>query len=457
MKRWVLVLAAVIAIAGLLAWKPARMAFVRAGGWNIDATTTAAPPSPAWEVAPAVSREVWRVPVGYNKTVRLSEDGAYLAVEEDHGIRVYDAVTGRERWHYLDGYMEVDVYGVFVGSGRAAVRLRDADGSPKVSTLIVFELASGRRLATHVVSREGYTIEYILLPGLVVHTPLMSSSPDPSQPHLLRNAVRAVRDDGSRAWEWRAACVPGTEAHKVHATVAAGRVVVAAECRLLPEGESRSVTLTALDPDTGREVWRTEPDEARLRGSPLFGTPHWGDAPLILFGGDGYPTEVIAVDPATGRRLGQASLGVYPNMALVDDLSPFPGGWCAAGYGSVRCVDAATGPERWSYSLAHRFHSDLPDKDIAVHGGRVAVVACDADAPDPRCAAAVVDAANGSTIGGPAVLPSARIGGEGVISVEVLGYGPSGLILRTSTLVKTELSRETDAIESRGAVVTAYR
>jgi len=430
MKRWVLVLVAVGAIAGLLTWKPARMAFVRTVGWNIDATTTtAAPPHPTGGTAAAVPMEAWRIPVGSHETVRLSEDDSYLVVEEDQGIRVYDALTGRERWHYFDKYMEVDEYGVFVGSSRTAVLLRDANGSPTVSTLIVFDLASGQRLATHEVSRDRDTTEYI----------------------LLRNAVRAVRDDGSGAWEWRAACALGTEARNAQATVAAGRVVVAAECRHLPEAESRYVTLTALDPNSGREVWRRRLDDASLRGSPLFGTPRWGDTPLVLFGGDGDPTEVIAVDPATGRLLGQTPLGVYKTIAGVS-LSPFPGGWCEAGYRSVRCVDAVTGRERWSYSMADRFGSAPEYMDVSVHGGRVAVVACDTDAPDPRCTAAVVDAANGSTISGPADLPSARIGGEGVISVSVLGYGPSGLTLRTGSLVKNEHS-----LESPGAVVTTYR
>jgi outer membrane protein assembly factor BamB len=454
MKRRALILAAVVAIAGLLGWKPTRMAFVKAVGWNIDATmTTSAPPRPAGGTASTAPVEAWRLPMGYQERSRLSEDGAYLAVEETHGIRVYDAVTGRERWHYLDRYMEVDEHGVFVGSGRAAVRLRDAGGSPAVSTLIVFDLASGRRLATHEVSREGYETEHILLPGLVVRAPhiVVLSGRDPSRPHLLPSPVRATRDDGSTAWEWRAACAPGAEAIKAHATVATGRVVVAAECRRLPEGESRYATLTALDRGTGREVWRTRLDEASLVGSPLLGTPRWGDAPLVLFGRGGYPTRVIAVDPATGRRLGGAPLGVHPDIAGVV-LSPLPGGWCEAGYGSVRCVDAATGRERWSYGLPGRFRADVGYTDVAVFGGRAAVVGCDTNALDPRCTAAVVDAGDGSAIGGPAVLPGARIGREGVISVEVLGYGPSGLILRTGTLVKRGSS-----IESPGAVVASYR
>jgi outer membrane protein assembly factor BamB len=452
MKRWVLALAAVVAVAGLLAWKPVRMAVVRAAGWNLDATTTtAAPPRPSGGASGAVSREVWRVPVGSDKGVRLSEDGAHLVVEEDQGIRVYDAVTGRERWRHLDRYMEVDKYGVFVGSGRAAVRLRDIGGNPTVSTLLVFDLASGRRLAAHEVGREHHTTEYILLPGLVVQTPLMSSSHDPSRPHLLLNAVRAVRDDGSTAWEWRAACDPGAETRRAQATVSAGRVVVASECRRPPEDESRHVILTALEAETGREAWRTRLDGASLRSSPLFGTARWGDTPLLLFGYDGDPPEVIAVAPATGRRLGEAPLGVRPATAGFD-LSPFPGGWCEAGSGSVRCVDAATGRERWSYSLADGVHSDLEYMEVTVHGDRAAVVACDADAPAPRCSAAVVAAADGSRIGGPEVLPSARLGGEWVISAQVLGYGPSGLILRTGTVVKRER-----AFHSPGAVVTAYR
>lgn len=456
MKRRVLLLAAlaaVVAIAGSLGWAPTRMALVRAVGWNIDATTTAAPPRPTGGAAAAISTEVWRIPVGYHETVRSSEDGAYLAAEEERGIRVYDAVTGRERWHYLDGYMEVDGYGLFVGSGRVAVRLRDADGSPAVATLIVFDLASGRRLATREVDRADDATEYILLPGLVVSAPRLVglSGRDPSRPHLLPSPVRAVRDDGSTAWEWRAACARGTVVGGAHATVAGGRVVAATECRRLPEAASRYVALTALDLATGREAWRTRLDEASLRGSPLFGTPRWGDTPLVLFGRGGDTTEVIAVDPATGRRLGEAPLGVHPDIAGVG-LSPSPGGWCEAGYGAVRCVDASTGRERWSYGPAERFHSRLDDTEVAVRGGRAAVVGCDADASDPRCTATVVDATDGSAISGPAVLPTTRVGGEGVISVEVLGYGPAGLILRTGTLVKTQRSLETP-----GAVITTYR
>lgn len=453
MERWghrtiallVMTLATIVVLATI-----AREPIMRTFGLNIDATTTTATPPRLPESPPdTVSQIAWQLPAEYLKDLHVSADGAYIAAADDHGIRVYDAVTGQERWHYLDDFRIVPDHGVFVGSGRAAVRLADPDADPDSATteLLVFDLTSGQEVAVLDIPKGDYATRYLLLPSLTVRAPSADFvyspvlEPNPREVHLLEDPVQAMRDDGSVAWEWRTACPGGTSVADAVVTFSGRRVIAASECNRVPDLEPRGVNLVALDPGTGREAWRTHLNDATLAGSPLLDTPSWGDDPLLLIGGDqlhpfemGSKTPVIAVDPATGQRIGANALGIAPWRDV--DLSPIPGGWCAASNGAARCVDAVTGHELWTYRFGYSLSPAGDETFVLPTADRAVVAACENDRPmNPSCDAVVLDMQTGTTVSSPTTLHGARVEDDGdigevdSISLGPICFGPTGLLM----------------------------
>lgn len=462
-RRSIAILVLALATIAVLA-TVAREPIMRTFGWHIDATTTTASLPRLPEQPPdTVSQLAWQLPAEHPTDLHVSVDGAYLAAADDHGIRVYDAVTGRERWRYLDDFGIVRNHVVFVGSGRAAIRLADRDVDPNsaATELLVFDLTSGRRLASLDMPKDAAATRYLLLPNLTIRAPNAEFvyspvlEPSPREVHLLEDPVQALRDDGSVAWEWRAACSGGMSVANAVVTVAGGRVIVATECNRVPDLEPRGVNLVALDPGTGREAWRTHLNDATLAGSPLLDTPSWGDDPLLLIGGDplrpfemGRDTVVIAVDPATGQRIGARPLGITPWRGV--DLSPIPDGWCAASNGAARCVDAATGHERWSYRFGDEFSTDGDEAFILPSADRVVVAACDNDpATTPTCDAVVLDMKTGATVSPLTTLHGARVEGDDdhIGSLEPIYFGPTGLLLEHEVVTSEEFR----------STITAYR
>lgn len=173
-----------------------REPVVEALGWNIDATTAdaASPDLPGGE--PSGLSQLARTPLSssFSQSVLASENGAYPVVGSVHGVRVYDAATGEERWHYLDSYAGLDEDRLAVGSGRLVAPMYDSDlGSSFGSNPYVFDLASGRKLG-EIGQKDAGEYGWLPLRDSVVALPGVDG------------LVKAFRFNGSLTWNraWRA-------------------------------------------------------------------------------------------------------------------------------------------------------------------------------------------------------------------------------------------------------------
>lgn len=308
---------------------------------TVDATTSAESPVETTDETPTAFKLAWaRLLPESAEDQQLAVDSGYVAVLERTGVRVYELLTGRERWHYLD-------------SSRTATRVTAGNGNLlMVSTpagkdefhVQAFDLASGAVRST------------VPFPGgeeravtAFADSFLMLSDGGAADARI-GDPYRMYGLNGEELWSQEPPQCDGAEPTTQAYPADGGSLALATHC-----SSSAGVGITHLvgvSPQEGDVAWRKDFEEAEplVMPSPPAATWLAEEAPILLRS----PVDaIVPVDVATGEELTGAPL---PPSA--DEVTSVRGGWClyladSAGQPVVRCYDGATGTERGTaYPLA---------------------------------------------------------------------------------------------------------
>jgi outer membrane protein assembly factor BamB len=320
-------------------------------------------PRTAWAVAvEAGGRIRWRTPLatrGNTITVNLPAiaDGPTAYFAQDDTVYAIATDTGRPSWQWTRGS---SVSGMWLWQGTLVVLvdqtgphpllagLNTADGAVRWSapmpgvlgvptptvdgglallhtdqTLEVVDLADGHRRW----STGGVTAPSVgAVDGLVVAG---------------QAGTLSGFDDRTGRRAWRAAGLPAVPIVRV----AAGVVLVTSAM----QGGSNSTALTAVNPATGRTLWRLD------QGGPL--TVLTAAAQGILVASYTPRRALFLLDPVTGKPRWQVDTAIYIGTTpalLAQDVISIEGG--VHGYPNVQLVDRTTrsGTVRWQVDLGTR-------------------------------------------------------------------------------------------------------
>jgi hypothetical protein len=300
----------VVVCAGVLALT--RHQWVRALGWNVDATTWDGP-------APSASGPLPAEPAGLVWSHRspgpgphaITVDHGIAFVTEKHGVHAVRLSDGRELWHYVDHDVDAGDMPPVVGSGVVGVRLGLGFGS-----LWLLDETTGRFLR-HFTAPSG-TVHVALSSGTLV---TFDSGDDDGN-------VRAFRiSDGRRLWTWHRSCGSG-RVDDLEPLVASTTVAAYTICK---QGEDTYThrAVTGLDVRTGAVRDNLPVAYEPLEPDQRDAARGVADTGPILLGGP----RVVAVSPAGGRRLDSAGIAgeAVSSVLTTDD------GWCVEYTKSYLC------------------------------------------------------------------------------------------------------------------------
>lgn len=338
-RRLVLISVIVVAIGILVA--SLLIAFEEEPG-TVDATTSAEPPVEASAETPTAFKLAWaRLLPESADDQQLAVDSGYVAVLERTGVRVYELLTGRERWHYLDSSRVT----TRVTAGYGNLLMVSTPAGKDEFQVQAFDLASGEVRST------------VPLPGgkeravATFRDSFLVLSDGVATESRIRDPYRMYGLNGRELWSQEppqcdGAGEPNTQAYPADG----GALALATHC-----SSSAGVGTTHLVGVFLQEdgvSWRKDFEEAEplVRPSPPAATWLAEEAPILLRS----PVDaIVPVDVATGAELTGAPL---PPSA--DEVTSVRDGWClyladSAGQPLVRCYDEATGTERGTaYPLA---------------------------------------------------------------------------------------------------------
>jgi len=309
---------------------------------TVDATTSSEPPVEGSDETPTAFKLAWaRLLPEAGDDQQLAVDSGYVAVLERTGVRVYELLTGRERWHYLD-------------SGRTATRVTAGYGNLlMVSTpagkdefqVQAFDIASGEVRST--VPFPGGKERAVATFGdsfLVLSDGVAAES-------RIRDPYRMYGMNGKELWSQEP---PGCDGPGEPTTLAypadGGSLALATHCA--DAAGVGTTHLVGVFLQEGGEAWRADFEEAEPLALPTSPSATWlaEEAPILLRS----PVDaIVPVDVATGEELTGAPLP--PSAAEVTSVRD---GWCLylaepEGQPLVRCYDETTGTERGAaYPLA---------------------------------------------------------------------------------------------------------
>lgn len=313
---------------------------------TVDATTSAEPAVESSDETPTAFKLAWaRLLPESGDDQQLAVDSGYLAVLERTGVRVYELLTGRERWHYLD-------------SSRTATRVTAGYGNLlMVSTpagksefqVQAFDLASGEVRST--VPLPGGKERAVATFGdsfLVLSDGVAAES-------RIRDPYRMYGLNGRELWSQEPPPCDGPGGPGEPTTQAypadGGSLALATHCSAAAD-QVGTTHLVGVFLQEGDVSWRADFEEAEplVMPSPPAATWLAEEAPILLRS----PVDaIVPVDVATGEELTGAPL---PPSA--DEVTSVRDGWCLylaepAGQPLVRCYDETTGTERGTaYPLA---------------------------------------------------------------------------------------------------------
>lgn len=261
---------------------------------SVDATTSDAPVPTVGDDRPVhFEKPLWRKPLA--RGAQVAADGAYVAVRERTGVRVYDAGTGDERWHHLDrNRVTTDI--VVWWRQLAVVSKKNVE---------VFDLETGEQVAS--VPADGARTAVPLGDSFLV-------VPEGA------GEYRLYRQSGEERWAHATPkCATSSQVY-----VSGLDIAIASDCgdKTLVEG---------IEAD-GEADWQEEvPGGKPLASGPVLLAE---DAPVLLTKDD----QVVPYALLGGFPLEQAPAG--------DGLTSVRDGWCAYAptpEPSVQCQNARTG------------------------------------------------------------------------------------------------------------------
>lgn len=310
---------------------------------TVDATTSAEPPAEASDETPTAFKLAWaRLLPEPAEDQQLAVDGGYVAVLERTGVRVYELLTGRERWHYLDSSRTA----THVTAGYGNLLMVSTPAGETEFQVQAFDLASGEVRST------------VPLPGgeeravATFRDSFLVLSDGATTDARIRDPYRMYGLNGRELWSQEPPQCDGAGEPTTQAYPADGGALALATHCSAPADQVGTTHLIGVFLQESGVSWRKDFEEAEPLVQPSPPAPTWlaEEAPILLRS----PVDaIVPVDVQTGAELTGAPL---PPSA--DEVTSVRDGWClyladSAGQPLVRCYDEATGTERGTaYPLA---------------------------------------------------------------------------------------------------------
>jgi hypothetical protein len=337
LRRWrtVLISAVVVVLVAtglVIAFEPEES--------TVDATTSSAPEARPPKEPPTSFKRAWSRPLRWTYA-QLAVDDGYIAVMEQTGVRVYELLTGRERWHYLDSSLYL--YSITAGGGMLLMVSSPQDPGYRVQA---FDLDTGEVRAT-------VPIPDGVEPDVVAYDEFFL---------IHSGTYRMYSLDGGELWS-RApeSCAEGVRPDTMVYASTGGPLVLATSCE--PSDGPYKIHLVGVSPENGHVLWRQEMSNVASLTDPALPASDVlpANAPILLRSpaqnaANPRSDRIVAVDPASGRRLTDG-----PRPPMAEEPTSVPGGWCVylrEPEDRMSCYDTATGTE-WRPAVP------LPDEAVA--------------------------------------------------------------------------------------------
>lgn len=390
-----------VLVVGLLA-AGATVAVPRlAAGWYVDHTT--AEPLPSMPVsAPArLDRTKWRVRA--HRLFTSTVAGRYLVLGEPRGVRVLDATTGEERWHYWHTLMAAERVVVSADGKAVFLLLYDGGWATGATHMAVgLDVATGRVRwqwdSPQVVSHErrdsrgrDFSTTTQTAAGDVV---VLAEVCEINCGYLTAYDVRT----GRLRWRWEAgAWERENELEHCVLSQATGdrrQVLVVERCETDPVGGPPvpmfRVRVSALSADSGAVKWSWQQPTPSRRAVPYGMPPRLavtGDHVMVSHDDmppeeDGFrPRRVVRLSAEDGTKSWDQpeprGVAYLLPPVVVDGVAIYPGPTVSIG------VNATTGVPRWRHETP-QLSGGWDDPEVtAIHGDRVYLLLANGDSRNP--------------------------------------------------------------------------